>query len=480
MRPLRDLPIRWKLTLLLLLVVTVVLLLTSGATMVNDVRTTKSLMVGQFSTLANVLAANSAEALSFDPALTQQVLSDLRVEPTIAFACTYDAQGKVAGRYQAEGYETFEPPPPPEEDGHRFTDDGHLEVFKHVVLGEQPVGTVYLRATTKDLNTQLLRSAGIVVGCLAAALCIALLLSFQLQRVISGPILELAQATQRVTREADFSIRVEKQGNDELGVLCDGFNSMLAQIQQRDAALENANSQLDKTFETVRDAVSQVAATSTQAAARAKEVGESARRTVEVGAAGRRAVDDSIAAMRTVKERFETAAQNILSLAERAHAIGDIITMINEIADETNLLALNAAIEASRAGEHGKGFSVVADEVKALAEQSKKAAAQVRQILSEIQTQTNTAVLSTEQGNEAVAVASKVAAQAGSTIKTLADTLAAAAKATAEIAVSSDQQATGMARVNMAVQDIDEVKRQNLALNRPVNDLVPAEQAAMK
>src|SRR5207253_5050536 len=113
-------------------------------------------------------------------------------------------------------------------------------------------------------------------------------------------------------------------------------------------------------------------------------------------------------------------AENILTLAEQAQAIGEIIAAINDIAEQTNLLALNAAIEASRAGEQGKGFAVVASEVRALADQSKKATAQVRQILGEIQKATNTAVLSTEEVTRGVASAIKVGGQAGQTINSLA------------------------------------------------------------
>jgi methyl-accepting chemotaxis protein len=128
----------------------------------------------------------------------------------------------------------------------------------------------------------------------------------------------------------------------------------------------------------------------------------------------------------------------------------------------------NAAIEASRAGEQGRGFAVVAGEVKALADQSKKATAQVRQILGEIQKATNTAVVSTETVSKRVAAAVQVGAQAGETIKTLAETLTEVARAVAQIAASVTQQATGVAQINQAMRSIDQVAKQNtVATPRP-------------
>ena len=183
-------------------------------------------------------------------------------------------------------------------------------------------------------------------------------------------------------------------------------------------------------------------------------------------------VEDSIAALAKVQEQVETTAQNILALAEQAQAIGDITTLVADVAEQTNLLALNAAIEASRAGEHGRGFAVVAGEVKALADQSKKATAQVRQILGEIQKGTNAAVLSTEEVTKGVASAGRVADQAGQTITALAETLAEASQAASQITASAGQQATGMGQIHQAMRNIDEAARQNLAALRQ------AEQAA--
>ena len=136
---------------------------------------------------------------------------------------------------------------------------------------------------------------------------------------------------------------------------------------------------------------------------------------------------------------------------------------MNEIADQTNLLALNAAIEASRAGEHGKGFSVVAGEVKALAEQSKKATTQVRRILSEIQKASNGAVTMTEATRSAIAETFGVVKQAGETIVELTDTIGESAGVANQISASVAQQSVGMNQISQAVGEVSKAAAQGQA-----------------
>jgi PAS domain S-box-containing protein len=276
------------------------------------------------------------------------------------------------------------------------------------------------------------------------------------------------QDVTRRQRAEEERARIFAAIRDAVGRLGTTSAEILASTTQQAAGAQEQAAAVSQTVTTM----DQVAQTAAQAAERAKGVGEAVGWTLEVGRGGRKAVEDSIAALGTVKEQVEATAGNILALAEQAQAIGEIIATVNDIAEQTNLLALNAAIEASRAGEHGRGFAVVAGEVKALADQSKRATAQVRQILGEVQKATNTAVLSTEDVTKGVAAATKVADQAGQTIRALAETLAGAAQAAAQIVASAGQQATGIAQIHQAMKDIDHVARQNLAAMRQ------AEQAA--
>lgn len=246
MRSFRDVSIRTKLTLLMVVVVSLVVVLLCITFMINDVRTFKASMADEHSALADVLGANSAAALDFqDPLTGENVLSSLRLEPTVVFACTYDAEGTVFASYQAEGGGR-QAPPLPDTIGVQYFEDGHFHVFREIVQEENSVGAIYLCSSMDELDRHLRHNAFILTVVLVASVLMVLLLASRLQRVISRPILRLVEAAETVSTMADYSIRVEKHGHDELGTLCDGFNEMLTQIQKRDAEVERYRDHLEE------------------------------------------------------------------------------------------------------------------------------------------------------------------------------------------------------------------------------------------
>jgi methyl-accepting chemotaxis protein len=284
-----------------------------------------------------------------------------------------------------------------------------------------------------------------------------------INRRLGGEVAERAQAEQSLrTTTADLH-RTLDAIRGAVALLAATSTELLASVSEQAAGLQEQVAAVAETVATV----DQVAESSEQAAQGAGRVGEAIQRTLEIGRSGRQAVADSSTALEHVKELVESTAADILMLAGRAQDIGAIVATVSDIAETTNLLALNAAIEASRAGVHGAGFAVVAREVKVLADQSKQATVQVRQILGEIQRATETSVLSTEQVTKGVAAAIRVEGQAAEAIRTLAVALSETAQAVTRIVASSNQQALGMAQVSQAMKSIEQVERQNdLALHQ--------------
>lgn len=199
---------------------------------------------------------------------------------------------------------------------------------------------------------------------------------------------------------------------------------------------------------------------------KARLVSDNAQQAAEVSLTGRQAVDEMIGRMNWIREQTASTAESIVKLSEQGQVIGEIIATVNDLAEQSNLLAVNAAIEAAKAGDQGKGFTVVAQEIKSLAEQSKQATAQVRAILGDIQKATRAAVIATDLSGKAVEAGAEQSDAAGEAIRMLAENIVEAAQAAMQIAASSQQQMVGMNQVALAMENIKQASTQNMAGTR--------------
>jgi methyl-accepting chemotaxis protein len=193
--------------------------------------------------------------------------------------------------------------------------------------------------------------------------------------------------------------------------------------------------------------VEEVRQTSVLANQKARQVSDSAQQTAQITQDGRKATEDVIEGMKRIREQMDSIAEAMIRLSEKSQSISEIITTVDDLAKQSNLLAVNASIEAAAAGEFGKGFGVVAQEVKNLAEQSKQSTAEVRHMLTEMQQATNAAAMATELGGKAVDSAIRQSQQAGLSISVLAGSVHESALAAKQIAVSNNQQLAGVDQV---------------------------------
>lgn len=264
---------------------------------------------------------------------------------------------------------------------------------------------------------------------------------------------------------------VKMAGNlrTQIGGLVEGaavLGSAASEIVASTAQLASGASQSAAAVSETTITVEEIRQTAQMASQKARAVSENAQRAVQVTSSGRKSAEDAAGGMVRIRAQMEAIGESMMRLSEQSHAIGQIIASVEDLAAQSNLLAVNAAIEAAKAGDQGKGFGVVAQEVKSLAEQSRQATERVRTILNDIQKATTAAVMATEQGNKAVESGARQAGLAGESIQALSGNVSEAAQAATQIAASSQQQLVGMDQVAGAMENIKQASTQNVASAR--------------
>ena len=238
--------IKRKQMLIIMLTTSVALVLACAAFAVYEVLAFRKAMVQNVSTLAQMIGDNSAAALDFnDPKSAEETLASLKAEPSIVAACIYSKQGEAFARYNRTGGDAASPPPIFQTNGHSF-DGRRLALFTPIEYKGESIGVIYMESDLRALYSRLVQYGVIAISVLFVTLLVAYFISNRLQRVISAPILDLVKTARAVAREKDYSVRVTRRSEDEIGVLVEGFNEMLAQIQARDVVLQTAHSELEK------------------------------------------------------------------------------------------------------------------------------------------------------------------------------------------------------------------------------------------
>jgi methyl-accepting chemotaxis protein len=333
----------------------------------------------------------------------------------------------------------------------------------------------------------------IALGILAVIL--AIFFASLLTKMITAPLGRLTGFAREIA-DGNLSVRIEADDRrDEFGALGTAFGQMTHSLREVNRELFEGINVLASSSTQILTATSQMAAGAAETATavnettatveevkqtahlateKAQHVAASAQKAVNASLTGRGADEDAVEGMRQIMGQMEAVTDSIVRLSELSQAIGEIITTVGDIAEQSNLLAVNAAIEAAKAGEHGKGFAVVAQEVRHLAGQSKQATAQVRAILGDIQKATSASVMATEQGSKAVETGMRQSSRAGEAIRTLAETVEEAATAALQIAASSKEQLIGMDQIALAMQNI------KTAAGQHVTGTKQTEQASMR
>ena len=241
----KDMPIRKKLMRIMFLISGIVLLVTCLTFFVYEIYAFRKTTTEKLSTIGRIISANSTAALAFANAEdAKEILTALRAEPHIVAASLYNTDGSILSQY-VSGSEINIFPNTPGAEGYKFA-GSHLEGFQPVMLEDKQVGTLYLKSSLGEMYQRLRLYGAIVALVMLFSFILAFALSRIYQKNISEPILALADTATIISDKKDYSVRAQKKGNDELGLLTDAFNYMLVQIQDQNRALQEFAQNLEQ------------------------------------------------------------------------------------------------------------------------------------------------------------------------------------------------------------------------------------------
>ncbi|MSM40610.1 MAG: HAMP domain-containing protein [Geobacter sp.] len=294
---------------------------------------------------------------------------------------------------------------------------------------------------------------------------------------ISRPVRELAQAAEKVAA-GDLNVHIPVAANDEVGQLATSFEVMIENLRQLIGKVSDTSTQVASAANqllanaeqiatgaeevaaqagTVATASEEMSATSGDIARNCQMAAEGGNRATSTATTGAEVVGKTVQVMSRIASRVHESAQTVESLGARSDQIGEIIGTIQDIADQTNLLALNAAIEAARAGEQGRGFAVVADEVRALAERTTKATREIGEMIKAIQNETRSAVTAMEEGVREVENGTDEAAKSGHALQEILEQINAVTMQVNQVATAAEEQTATTGEISNNIHQITEV-----------------------
>ena len=288
-------------------------------------------------------------------------------------------------------------------------------------------------------------------------------LSFSFKEIIQSS----KQAETAGTAITESIIHFSRGAEEQAGVETE-VNELVSQISAAANQVENGAQRQAQDVASAYGIIEQLSTAVGNVVDKANIVAKVASENLGTAEIGKESIDEAISGMEAMRSTVLSSADKIQALGQKSKQIGEIIEVIDDIAEQTNLLALNAAIEAARAGEHGKGFAVVADEVRKLAERSARATGEIAELIKGIQNETMQAVEAMEKGMSEVEAGSELAQHAGAAIGDIMESVNQVVSEIAEVSQAAEQISASSGKVASAMDQIAAITQENTAITEEV------------
>jgi methyl-accepting chemotaxis protein len=326
------------------------------------------------------------------------------------------------------------------------------------------------------------RAAKITMAASLTAVLIALVISLGLSKIIVEPIYQAAEVTRRIASGDLTGTDIKTDSTDEIGNMMNSLNEMMGNLRSMFRRIRTTSFSLASSSEEMSASATQIAkgtevqsrnagqmataahqmrASATRVAENAVGVAESAKEADNAAHQGGEVVSKTMESMKGIATATRESSKAISSLGQRSQEIQQIIRVIDDIADQTNLLALNAAIEAARAGEQGRGFAVVADEVRKLAERTTKATKEIGGTIKAIQDETKKVLTTMASEEAAVKQGGNLAEEAGAALSRIVAQVGDVSSMIQQIALASEEQSTSAQQISRDVETMADITKDN-------------------
>lgn len=483
-----SMSIRWKVILGITVTSTLSILFASAIFATLEVGRLHQTLERETRTVAELIGTTNVGALEFDdPDAAADTIGALRSSPQVIDAVIYDAGGEAFAWYRRRGESVRTGPgdslpsglPARVPNRGLAQDETSVAITLPIEYEGDRSGSVYLVSSTAGIDAaraSLFSSTLVIVLC---SLLLAAAIAWLIQAAILGPLRAIVAAMQDIAEgDSDLTHRLDDSGRDEIGDLARGFNAFVGRIHSTISHASDSADQLTRSAAATREissrnsasatmqqdeiqqvatALNEMASTVQEVASNVAQAADNATNADAESKAGRAVVAETMEAIRSLANDIGRASDVIERLQQDSENIGSVLDVIRGIAEQTNLLALNAAIEAARAGEQGRGFAVVADEVRTLASRTQSSTEEIHGMIERLQHGSREAVEAMSEGRRQAHESVNKAERASQSLGAITQAVDSIRDMTAQIATASREQSQVTDEINARIANISQV-----------------------